>query len=82
MNTVSTVRTVASRVGAKRTMSTTPKMHKAKDVWKQLESTRPPQGHPHVSFRRGRSLAFGGVCPTFDWRMKGDKGRMILSQGM
>ena len=52
MNSASTVRTVATRVGAKRTMSTTPKMHKAKDVWKQLESTRPPEGHPHVSIIR------------------------------
>lgn len=50
---VSTVaRTAVSRVGAKRAMSesTGPRMHKAKDVWANLEATRPKEGHPHVSF--------------------------------
>ena len=47
-----TVRTVATRAVSRRAMSDAagPKMHKAKDAWKQLESTRPPEGHPHVSF--------------------------------
>lgn len=46
-----TVRTVATRAVSRRAMSDAagPKMHKAKDVWKQLETTRPPVGHPHVS---------------------------------
>lgn len=26
-----------------------PRLHKAKDAWKELKSTRPPEGHPHVS---------------------------------
>ena len=32
-----------------RSMSTaTPKTHKAKDVWAQIEATRPKDDHPHV----------------------------------
>jgi hypothetical protein len=34
---------------AHRSMSTaTPKTHKAKDVWAQIEATRPKDPHPHV----------------------------------
>ena len=34
---------------AQRSMSTaTPKTHKAKDVWAQIEATRPKDPHPHV----------------------------------
>ena len=41
----------AARVGSRRPMSTVaaPKMHKAKDAWSELQKTRPPPGHPHVS---------------------------------
>ncbi len=41
----------ASRVGSRRTMSESagPRMHKAKDAWKEIQATRPPEGHPHVS---------------------------------
>ena len=60
MNAAATVRTVTTRVGAKRTMSTTPKMHKAKDVWHKIQETRPPEGHPHVSCRWGSGLRSGG----------------------
>jgi hypothetical protein len=30
-------------------MSDAPKMHKAKDVWKDMVATRPVDPHPHVS---------------------------------
>ena len=42
-------RTVA-RVGAKRSMSTTPKTHKIKDLCHELDKTRPKEDHPHVSY--------------------------------
>lgn len=36
---------------AQRSMSTaTPKTHKAKDVWTQIEATRPKDPHPHVGY--------------------------------
>lgn len=36
---------------AHRSMSTaTPKTHKAKDVWAQIEATRPKDPHPHNVF--------------------------------
>ena len=45
------VRTAATRIGTKRAMSDAagPKMHKAKDAWKQIHATRPVDPHPHVS---------------------------------
>merc|ERR1711862_636816 len=39
-----------SRAYAKRSMSDAPKMHKAKDVWRQIEATRPKDDHPHNVF--------------------------------
>ena len=41
----------AARAGSRRPMSAVaaPKMHKAKDAWAELQKTRPPPGHPHVS---------------------------------
>ena len=47
----STVRAATSRIGARRAMSESagPRTHKAKDVWAELQATRPPEGHPHVS---------------------------------
>lgn len=42
----------ASRMGAKRVMSTGPRLHKAKDAWQSIEATRPVDPHPHVSLRR------------------------------
>mmetsp|Transcript_18393 Transcript_18393/g.21216 ORF Transcript_18393/g.21216 Transcript_18393/m.21216 type:complete len:92 (+) Transcript_18393:67-342(+) len=48
---INTVRTVATRVGSKRAMSSAgPRMHKAKDAWSELQTTRPPEGHPHNVF--------------------------------
>jgi len=44
-----------SRAYAKRSMSDAPKMHKAKDVWRQIEATRPKDDHPHVSMNRSHS---------------------------
>mmetsp|Transcript_830 Transcript_830/g.994 ORF Transcript_830/g.994 Transcript_830/m.994 type:complete len:93 (-) Transcript_830:2677-2955(-) len=40
----------SSRVCSKRQMSDGPKLHKAKDVWAQLEGTRPKDPHPHNVF--------------------------------
>lgn len=42
------VRTIAQRATSKRTMSSAPKMHKAKDLWPELQKTRPVDPHPHV----------------------------------
>ena len=49
---INNVRNVAARIGAVRAMSTSPppRMHKAKDAWHRIKETRPPEGHPHVSF--------------------------------
>ena len=51
MTAVANTVRVATRVGSRRAMSDSagPKMHKAKDAWKEIKSTRPPEGHPHVS---------------------------------
>mmetsp|Transcript_23282 Transcript_23282/g.39797 ORF Transcript_23282/g.39797 Transcript_23282/m.39797 type:complete len:91 (-) Transcript_23282:249-521(-) len=42
----------AVRVGSRRPMSTAsaPKTHMAKDVWPELQKTRPPPGHDHTVF--------------------------------
>eukprot|EP00558_Chaetoceros_sp_UNC1202_P014502 CAMPEP_0197233654 /NCGR_PEP_ID=MMETSP1429-20130617/1662_1 /TAXON_ID=49237 /ORGANISM="Chaetoceros sp., Strain UNC1202" /LENGTH=90 /DNA_ID=CAMNT_0042691947 /DNA_START=27 /DNA_END=296 /DNA_ORIENTATION=+ len=47
-----TMRTAATRMGTRRAMSdaTGPKMHKAKDAWKQINATRPVDPHPHNVF--------------------------------
>ena len=51
-------RTTASRAMVRlgqnlRSMSTVPRMHKAKDAWPQLlEQTRPHGHHPHVSWNK------------------------------
>ncbi len=46
------VRSTVARNGAKRAMSETsgPRLHKAKDAWAQMKSSRPVDPHPHVSF--------------------------------
>mmetsp|Transcript_15536 Transcript_15536/g.19714 ORF Transcript_15536/g.19714 Transcript_15536/m.19714 type:complete len:94 (-) Transcript_15536:334-615(-) len=56
----------ASRAGSKRAMmsteSTGPRMHKAKDAWKEIQATRPPEGHPHLVFHppyNKATVAFG-----------------------
>lgn len=53
MTVISNTIRVASRraVSSRRNMSDAaggPRMHKAKDTWKELQATRPPVGHPHV----------------------------------
>lgn len=40
---------VISRIGSRRQMSDAPRMHKAKDAWKDMVATRPVDPHPHVS---------------------------------
>mmetsp|Transcript_15003 Transcript_15003/g.25451 ORF Transcript_15003/g.25451 Transcript_15003/m.25451 type:complete len:91 (-) Transcript_15003:108-380(-) len=37
-------------LASKRTMSAAPKSHRAKDVWAELEATRPKEDHPHLVF--------------------------------
>merc|ERR1719491_1056571 len=64
--TKATIRAVASRMGAQRAASGTtgPRMHKAKDAWSELQTTRPPVGHPHNVFHPPYSkytAAFGVI---------------------
>jgi hypothetical protein len=40
-----TLRGAATRVVARRQMSTAPKLHKAKAEWAEFEAQRPPQDH-------------------------------------
>ena len=65
-----TVRTVATRAVSRRAMSDAagPKLHKAKDAWKQLETTRPPEGHPHVSSMKMQLVA---ICVCLSIALRG-----------
>ena len=62
-----TIRT-ASRVVSKRTMSDAagPRMHKAKTAWKEIQATRPPEGHPHVS-SNDNPIGVVGCCWRLYW---------------
>ena len=47
-----TIRAAARASVPNRALSSTPaapRMHKAKDAWKDIAATRPHEGHPHVS---------------------------------
>lgn len=55
----------AARAGCTRNMSSEAKLHKAKDMWAELQKTRPPKDHmdEHVSSRS--SLSVGSLFLEF-----------------